>query len=205
MMKEKKYRIFSLVLLVMVSLISACVTAETERDPSKKGYLLAEKLIQEGRYHDGLLMHRVNARFFPEFAYAQNSARRIQELNDLLKKSVQGRPELEMIKQQMDVSSSGAKVLVTIVNNSEKKIRSFDLSIQVFDAKGALLRNRVTGRYSLEEQNSKELGAWDIAVFSYDLSGFTGVSNSATAKVLFRNILYDQRLSFEPTKPADKK
>lgn len=174
--------------------LSACSSTETTRDPSRRGFLLAEQMIDEGRFHDGLLMHRVNAKFFSTYPYAKKSAQRIENLNELLKKSVKGRPEIEVIKKKIEETEAGIKVLLTIVNNTEEKISSFELRIQALNAYKRPMLNRITRQYAVTEQSSKSLGAWDINIFVYEIPGFRNVKD---LKVTFRNIIYDKILSIE--------
>jgi hypothetical protein len=174
-----KVKILNLILILFSIYHAGCrITTESERDPSKKGYLLAEQMIQKGRYHDGILLHKINADFFFSYSYAKKSKERIEELNALLKISTKGRAPLEITKKEITKKENKLFLIFSIANNTEKKIAKTIFEIMIFNNAGRLLRKNLRNYYSLLETYTKPIGGWDIRDVLISLAGFAGAERA---------------------------
>lgn len=159
--------------LVLNLFITGCFfTIETKRDPSKKGFLMAERMVRSARYHDALLLHRVNANFFRGLPYAEKSAKRVIELDDVLKKSLEGRPTVEIIKNKIISKNSQKFIILDVVNNTDRKISQLTFRIRLFDSNGMILRQKITRKRYMLKESTKILGSWDIIQYIYPLEEY---------------------------------
>jgi hypothetical protein len=176
-------RVFGLLLLALLFSCLSCQSGiEKGRDPARNGYFLAEKMIEQGRYYDGLLLHRVNANFFSEYYYGKRSRQRIRELNDKLKESVRGRPKVEILKKSLTPQGARNKVRLTIVNNTSKWVAHLRVSVRILDSRGKALPHPVTGKKEFQRIYGEDIGPWGLVRMTFSVSGY-GAADKVQAEV----------------------
>ncbi len=172
-LKMKINKVSILIFFCFLVCLGQCTSTEYARDPAKKGFFLAENMIRQKRYYGGLLMHRINASFFQEYPYGKKSFARLQELNAILKKSIEGRPPVEIIQEKSKIKNQ--QVYLTIVNNTKKQVQNARIEIEFLTQNNRTIPNPTTGNKSMQRQLSRPIGPWGVYVDRFALTGYPGV------------------------------
>lgn len=180
-------RVFGLLSAALFLFCFACLSCQSSiergRDPARKGYFLAEKMIERGRYYDGLLLHRVNANFFSSYYYGKRSQQRIRELNDKLKQSVKNRPKVEVLRKKIKKHGTDHKISITIVNNTANWVINLRISMQFLDSEGEPLAHSLTKKKKLQRIYNQDIGPWGMVNVTFNVSDYRGVQK-VQAKVV---------------------